>query len=88
MMKVAVWDTYVKREDGRTMHFDILVPETLKDENIIFDFGSKYLNQKPFNTSNLTATECSFCHIQQAPKPIVKSIEENGFYIIEIEHCN
>ncbi|HCM77184.1 MAG TPA: DUF2024 domain-containing protein, partial [Cytophagales bacterium] len=25
-MKVAVWDTYVMREDGHPMHFDILVP--------------------------------------------------------------
>jgi len=28
-MKVSVWDTYVPREDGLTMHFDVLVPDTV-----------------------------------------------------------
>ena len=32
MMKVAVWDTYVKRMDGKTMHFAILVLQELEDE--------------------------------------------------------
>ena len=35
-MKIAVWDTYVTRKDGKVMHFDILVNENLKDENQIF----------------------------------------------------
>ena len=29
-MKISVWDTYVAREDGKTMHFDILVSHNLK----------------------------------------------------------
>ena len=36
-MKVSVWDTYVKREEGKLMHFDILVPDALNDEKIIFN---------------------------------------------------
>ena len=35
-MKVSVWDTYVKREDGKLMHFDILVSDTLNDEKAIY----------------------------------------------------
>ena len=34
-MKVAVWDTYVTKKDGAVMHFDILAPEDIKDENTI-----------------------------------------------------
>lgn len=30
-MEVSVWDTYVKREDGKAMSFDILVPSDLKN---------------------------------------------------------
>ena len=26
-MKVGVWDTFVTKNDGSTMHFDIIVPE-------------------------------------------------------------
>ena len=41
-MKVAVWDTYVKREDGNIMHFDILVPDYETNEQTIFNFGKDY----------------------------------------------
>ena len=34
-MQVAVWDTYVTRKDGKVMHFDIIVPDDLEDENKI-----------------------------------------------------
>jgi hypothetical protein len=33
-MNVAVWDTYVDRPDGRTMHFDILVETDTSFETV------------------------------------------------------
>ena len=87
-MKVSVWDTYVFREDGKQMHFDILVPSDLKDENTIFNFGKSYLKSKPFKTKGLTAKECRFCHIEHATESIEKAIASNGYYIIEMENCN
>lgn len=38
-MKIAVWDTYVTKKDGTVMHFDIITPDTIKDEQIIYSFG-------------------------------------------------
>lgn len=87
-MKVSVWDTYVKREDGQVMHFDILVPSGLTEEETIFRFGKQYLKTKPFRTSQLSAKECRFCHIEHATEQIIKSIENIGFYIIEMENCH
>ena len=87
-MKVAVWDTYVKREDGNIMHFDILVPDTINTEQTIFDFGKDYLKTKSFKTGQLTSNECRLCHIEQATEEIVLSIEKQGYYIIEMENCN
>lgn len=87
-MKVSVWDTYVQREDGTTMHFDILVPSNLKDEDKIFAFGKAYLQSKPFNTKGLTSEECRFCHIQQGTEQMMKTIYEKGYDIIEMENCN
>ena len=43
IMKVSVWDTYVERRDGKTMHFDILVPSELKNEQTIYGYGKEYL---------------------------------------------
>ena len=87
-MKISVWDTYVKRKDGNTMHFDILVPSEVTDEKIIFNFGLNYLKTKPFQTLQLTAKECRFCHIEQATEEMIASIENKGYSIIEMENCN
>jgi len=87
-MKIAVWDTYVKREDGHIMHFDILVSSDLKDEETIFNFGKNYLKTKAFKTVQLSANECRLCHIEQATEDIIASIEKKGYFIIEMENCN
>lgn len=87
-MKISVWDTYVKREDGNTMHFDILVPSNVTDEQIIFDYGTHYLKTKFFQTKQLTANECRLCHIEQATEEMIASITKNGYSIIEMENCN
>lgn len=86
-MEVSVWDTYVSREDGKTMHFDILVPSALTDTDAIFDFGRQYLETKPFKTGGLSSTECRFCHMQAAPTKVAQEIEVKGYYIIEMENC-
>ena len=87
-MKISVWDTYVKRNDGLIMHFDILVPSDLLDENKIFTYGKKYLNTKDFETGQLSSTECRFCHHEIASVEMMELIENNGFAIIEMENCN
>ncbi len=87
-MKVSVWDTYVLREGGKQMHFDIVVPNNMTDENTIFNYGKTYLQDKMFNTGELTSNECKFCHMEKAPDRIEEEINANGFYIIEMENCN
>ena len=49
-MEISVWDTYVKRSDGKIMHFDILVPMKLNSQVEIYSYGSKYLQGKHFST--------------------------------------
>ena len=87
-MKVSVWDTYVKREDSKIMHFDILVSNELKDEQIIFGYGKEFLKSKSFYTGELSSKECEFCHIEQATDEMINQIKKNGFLIIEMENCN
>ena len=87
-MKVAVWDTYVKREDGKIMHFDVLVPSDIKDENIVFEYAKQYLQKKSFKTNQLSSNECQFCHIEQATQEMLTSIKTSGYSIIEMENCN
>ncbi len=87
-MKISVWDTYVERESGIMMHFDILVPSELTDEQSVFSFGTEYLKSKSFKTGKLSSNECRFCHIEQATENIISAIEKNGYSIIEMENCD
>ena len=86
-MQVAVWDTYVRKRDGSVMHFDIIAPEHIKDEQTIHTFGKEYLLSKNQETQSLTAKECSFCHIERATDEMMLSIRQKGYYIVEMENC-
>ena len=86
-MQVAVWDTYVTKKDSCIMHFDIIAPDHIKDENKILTFGKDYLLSKNQQSQTLTSKECSFCHIEQANDEMLEAIEKQGYYVIEMEGC-
>ena len=87
-MDIAVWDTYVQRNDGRRMHFDILVPATEKSDGRVFAFGNHYLKQKGIEGKLLSSEECKFCHIEQGTAEQLAAIQSTGYAVIEMEHCN
>ncbi|RYG42940.1 MAG: DUF2024 family protein [Chitinophagaceae bacterium] len=87
-MKVAVYDTYVTKKDGTIMHFDILVPDTVSDTEIIYGFGKKYLLHKNQEGQPLSTSECRLCHIEEATENMVQDIKQQGFSIIEMQGCN
>lgn len=70
------------------MHFDILVPDEIKDRAIIYGYGEQYLEKKGEQGQRLNAKQCNFCHIQEAPSAIEESVAANGYYILEMEGCN
>lgn len=86
-MNVSVYDTYVRRADGRVMHFDILVPDTEKDPAKIHGYGREFLHGKGEPGAELTTRECRFCHIERATPEIERSISERGYFILEMENC-
>ena len=87
-MKIAVWDTYVTKKDGTIMHFDIIAPHIIKDEQLIYSFGKEYLKSKNQENQPLTSNECQFCHTELASENMQKAVLSKGYYIIEMENCN
>lgn len=87
-MKVAIWDTYVTRKDGKVMHFDIVAPETVRDTTIIYQYGKNYLKGKGQEGQALTSKECRFCHVRTVYPEWVAEIEDKGYFIIEMENCD
>ena len=84
-MKVDVWDTYVTKKDGNVMHFDIIVPENIKDKAVIYQFGKDYLASKNEGESHLDTDECQFCHFEEPTSEMRESIEKKGYFILEME---
>lgn len=86
-MKVAVYDTYVVKKNGVTMHFDIIVPKDLPHEKAI-QYGLEYLKRVGQEGQPLTTKECCFCHTEEATEDVERTIKEGGYYIYEIEGCS
>lgn len=87
-MKVAVWDTYVTKKNGTTMHFDIIVPINVQEPSVIYNYGKAYLKTKSQGDQPITSKECSFCHIESIKPSWEKAIAQNGYYIYEMENCD
>lgn len=84
-MKVAVWDSYVKKNDGSVCHFDIIVPEEIKDTDTILRYGEDYLKKTDINDGQLSTDECQFCHFEEPDSDMLESIMQSGYYILEME---
>ena len=86
-MKVSVYDTYVQKKGSLIMHFDIIVEENTSLKEVL-KYGTTYLSSKGLPNLQLTTTECQFCHIEHASEVMVSAIENQNFYILEMENCN
>lgn len=86
-MIVSVWDTYVQKKDGSTMHFDIIVSNHITDPSVVHHMGKAYLATKDQAGQPLTAKQCRFCHLETASVEMESSIARQGYYIIEMEGC-
>lgn len=87
-MRISVYDTYVQRPDGRRMHFDILVPSDISAQEIVLQFGRRYLEAKGLSSADLKAEKCNYCHMESANSAVEEDIAINGFAIIEMENCS
>jgi hypothetical protein len=87
-MNIAVWDTYVKRKNGRVMHFDILVPDEMRDSDKIYGYGKSFLASKDEPQARLDIAECQFCHIEEATEEMKRSIDDKGYHIIEMDEIS
>lgn len=86
--KVNVWDTYVTKKNGETMHFDIIAPVEITDTETIYNYGKAYLEMKGQEGQLLSAKQCRLCHMEYLKPQWEKEIENKGFFIIEMEGCD
>lgn len=85
-MEIAVFDTYVKKTDGKIMHFDVIVPAGANPEDV-YKFGREYLQRVGQGNQRLTHRECRFCHVETASATLEQELNANGYYIYEMDGC-
>jgi hypothetical protein len=85
-MECAVYDTYVRKNDGKTTHFDVVVEATTTQEKAI-EYGKQYLTTVGQGEQKMTQEECQSCHILEAPPAIERDIVSKGYYIQKMEGC-
>lgn len=87
-MQIQVYDTYVERKDGETMHFDVFLEKENGSPEKAVESGRKYLDSVGEKEAKITSEECSYCHVQDATEEQIKSINENGYFIYKMgDNC-
>ena len=82
-MQVAVFDTYVLKPEGSTLHFDIIVPKEISLEQVL-EFGRLYLATVAPG-GQISARECQFCHIEEPTPEMIGGILREGYFILGFE---
>ena len=85
-MKVAVYDTYASAADGRTIHFDVLVPTTTSADTA-FEYAQEWLASVKLQDAELKQSRCRFCHTEEANPQVAANIARDGYHIIQMEGC-
>lgn len=84
-MKVAVWDTYIKKDNGNVLHFDVVVPESKSKMEIVFNYAKEFLKSKDIFGAKIETKNCRFCHIETITDTMKSDIELKGYHIIEMD---
>lgn len=84
-MKAAVWDSYIKKDDGNVLHFDVVVPDSKSDATLVYKYAYKFLKSKGIEGVEINVKNCQFCHIENLTEEMKTNIETSGFHIIEMD---
>ena len=84
-MNFHVFDTYVKANDGHTIHFDVITDKN--DTTSAISFAKEWLKSIKENNALVTTKECKFCHSETVSEDIEIEIMTNGYFIIKMEGC-
>tara|TARA_B100001105_G_scaffold185924_1_gene150600 strand:- start:153 stop:422 length:270 start_codon:yes stop_codon:yes gene_type:complete len=84
-MNFHVFDSYVKANDGHTMHFDVITDKN--DTEKAISFAKEWLKSIGEDSVKVTTEECKFCHSESVPEDMEIEIMTNGYFIAKMEGC-
>jgi len=85
-MKLDVFDTYATHNDGKKMHFDVLLPQgaDLADPR---QFAMQWLQEIGIQAASIQLDSCRFCHSESAYPEIEQTLNSRGYAILQMEGC-
>jgi hypothetical protein len=81
-MFVKVFDTHVRTQDGRYLHFDVL---TDRDAELAKSYARQFLMDKGVHDEDISQSQCQFCHSEPANPQVVAAINDKGYFIITLQ---
>jgi hypothetical protein len=84
-MNFHVFDSYVKANDGHTMHFDVITDKN--DTEKAISFAKEWLKSIGEDSVKVTTEECKFCHSESVPEDMEIEIMTNGYFIAKMDGC-
>ncbi len=85
-MKLDVFDVYITQNNGKKMHFDVLLPQggTEQDAEI---YAIEWLKSIRVQTDSIRLDNCRFCHSETAYPDIEQTVSADGYAILQMEGC-
>ena len=85
-MKIDIFDTYVTHLDGKTMHFDVLLPPNSTSEKAM-KYAMKWLKETGIQSDDIKLNKCRYCHSESSTPEIEASLTTQGYAIFQMEGC-
>lgn len=82
-MQVRVYDTHVRTQDGRYLHFDVLVEPADADQAPAY--ALRWLEARGIRAQDIQQSRCDFCHSEFASPPVEEALRQQGYAIIELQ---
>lgn len=84
-MTIKVYDTHVRTQDGRYLHFDVLIDRI--DQEFAQACAQRFLAEQGIEDQDITLSECRFCHVEPGNPEIDEAIARQGFFILKLQGC-
>lgn len=86
MALAHVFDTYAKTNQGRIMHFDVIIED--KNLDTALHYAKAWLASIGHADAEVSAKTCCFCHSAEPPPAMQQEIAERGYAIYKMEGCS
>ncbi len=85
-MKIDVYDTYAVSKSGKTIHFDVFLPNGGSKESAL-NYARAFLKSIGEPEDELKSERCNFCHSEKAHPVVEAEIIKSGHFILQMEGC-